>query len=221
MSDFPDPVSLIVLLAAVAVVPFIAVMCTSYIKLVVVLGLVRNALGTQNIPPNLAMNGIAIVLTIYIMAPVARSAFDILRADPPQVNDLSALSASAGRVAEPFRRFLEARTPAEDRAFFVSATSRLWPPEQAAEVTERDFLVLIPAFTTTGLTEAFRIGFLLFLPFLVVDLVIANILTAMGMSMLSPTTISLPFKIFLFVMVDGWHKLIEGLVMTYTGAGVP
>ena len=217
MSGLPDPVTLIVLLASVAVLPFIAVMCTTYIKLVVVLGLVRNALGVQSIPPNLALNGIAIVLTVYIMAPVARASFDAVKDNPPALNDLTAMGQSLQAAAEPFRGFLLSQTNGRERAFFVGAARRLWPPQQVANLTDRDFFVLVPAFTTSELTEAFKIGFLLFLPFVVIDLVVSNILLAMGMMMVSPMTISLPFKLFLFVVVDGWQKLIEGLVLSYAG----
>lgn len=221
MNGLPDPVSLIVLLAAVAIVPFIAVMCTTYIKIVVVMGLIRNALGVQSIPPNLAMNGIAIVLTVYIMAPVARASFDAVKDNPPSLSDLGAVAETVSAAAEPFRAFLERNTSPRERAFFVNAARRLWPPQQAAELTDRDFIVLVPAFTTSELTEAFKLGFLLFLPFVVIDLVVSNILLAMGMMMVSPMTISLPFKLFLFVVIDGWQKLIEGLVLSYAVPAPP
>jgi type III secretion protein R len=215
VSGLPNPVTLIVLLAGVAVIPFVAIMCTTYVKLVVVLGLVRNALGVQTIPPNLALNGIAIVLSVYIMAPIARASFDAVKDNPPNISDLTEVSNAVQAAAEPFRKFLQQQTVARERIFFLGAAHRLWPPQQAEALTENDFLVLVPAFTTSELTEAFKIGFLLFLPFVVIDLVVSNILLAMGMMMVSPMTISLPFKLFLFVVVDGWQKLIEGLVLSY------
>ena len=192
MSGLPDPVTLIVLLAGIAVVPFVAVMCTTYVKLVVVLGLVRNALGVQSIPPNLALNGIAIVLSVYIMAPVARASLDAVKDHPPTLSDLHAVGEAVQAASGPFRTFLEAQTEPRERAFFVTAARRLWPPQQAAELTDRDLLVLVPAFTTSELTDAFKLGFLLFLPFVVIDLVVSNILLAMGMMMVSPMTISRP-----------------------------
>ncbi|MBL6080031.1 type III secretion system export apparatus subunit SctR [Belnapia sp. T18] len=211
----PNPVSLIVLLGALALVPFVAILTTTYLKLVVVMGLVRNALGVQNVPPNMALNGIAIVLTLYIMAPVGHQAYDAVRDRPVAMSDLQALAGLASDAAEPFRAFLDRNTKPADRIFFVNTAQRLWPPELAVGVTDRDFLVLVPAFTTAELTAAFRIGFLLFLPFIVVDLVVSNILLAMGMNMVSPMTISLPFKLFLFVVVNGWEALIQGLVLSY------
>jgi type III secretion protein R len=221
VNGLPDPVTLIVLLGALAVVPFVAVMCTTYVKLVVVLGLVRNALGVQSIPPNLALNGIAIVLSVYIMAPVLRASWDVVRETPPALSDLRTIGDAVEKAAEPWREFLLRHTTTRERVFFVQAARRLWPPEQAAGVTDRDFLVLVPAFITSELTEAFKLGFLLFLPFVVIDLVVSNILLAMGMMMVSPMTISLPFKLFLFVVVDGWQRLIEGLVLTYSGPAPP
>jgi type III secretion protein R len=167
------------------------------------------------------MNGIAIVLTVYIMAPVARASFDAVKDNPPSLSDLGAVAETVSAAAEPFRAFLERNTSPRERAFFVNAARRLWPPQQAAELTDRDFIVLVPAFTTSELTEAFKLGFLLFLPFVVIDLVVSNILLAMGMMMVSPMTISLPFKLFLFVVIDGWQKLIEGLVLSYAVPAPP
>lgn len=213
----PDPVSLMVLLAAVGIVPFIAIMTTTYVKLVVVLGLVRNALGVQNVPPNMALNGIAIVLSVYVMAPVARAAYDAVRERPVVMSDLRAVGDVAVAGAEPFREFLARHTAQSDRTFFIESARQLWPADQAAGVKESDLMVLVPAFTTAELTSAFKIGFLLFLPFIVIDLIVSNILLAMGMMMVSPMTISLPFKLFLFVVVNGWQELIHGLVLSYAG----
>jgi type III secretion protein R len=217
VTGVPSPLTLLVLLVGVAVIPFIAIMATTYVKLVVVLGLVRNALGVQNLPPNMALNGIAIVLSVYIMLPVGRSAYDQVRDRPLDFGDLRQIGEFASAGAEPFRQFLEQHTAPDERNFFVHATSHLWPPDQAAKVSEHDLFVLVPAFTTAELTSAFRIGFLLFLPFIVVDLIVSNILLAMGMMMVSPMTISLPFKLFLFVVINGWQELIHGLVMSYSG----
>ncbi|CCB66679.1 type III secretion system export apparatus subunit SctR [Hyphomicrobium sp. MC1] len=213
----PDPATLIVLLTAVALLPFIAIMATTYVKLVVVLGLVRNALGVQNVPPNMALNGIAIILTVYIMAPVAIASYQAVRDRPVDTRNMESLADIARDGAKPFLHFLERNTTPADRAFFVDTTHRLWPKDQADSVTDHDILVLVPAFTTAELTKAFKAGFLLFLPFIVIDLIVSNILLAMGMMMVSPMTISLPFKLFLFVIVNGWQKLIQGLVLSYAG----
>ena len=118
-------------------------------------------------------------------------------------------------LKEPLRDFLIKHSSPRERAFFLQTAQKNLPAERAAQLTERDFVIVVPAFTVSELSAAFQIGFLIFLPFLIVDLIIANILMAMGMMMLSPTTISLPFKLLLFVLVDGWVKLSHGLVLSY------
>ncbi len=117
---------------------------------------------------------------------------------------------------EPLRGFLIKHSSDGERAFFLRSAQRLLPPERRAALHVDDFIVVIPAFTVSELTAAFQIGFLIFLPFLVIDLVVSNILLALGMMMLSPTTVSLPFKLLLFVLIDGWAKLVHGLVLTYS-----
>ncbi|WP_426441419.1 type III secretion system export apparatus subunit SctR [Bradyrhizobium genosp. P] len=219
MNRLPDPVTLMVLMGAIAVIPFLAITVTSYVKLIVVLGLVRNALGLQNIPPNMALNAIAILLSVYIMQPVAKSVYEILRDKPIASENLGELVGTIAAAAEPVRDFLMKHTSQTKRQFFLTATRKLWSKDDSAVVTDHDFLVLIPAFLTSELEDAFKIGCLLFLPFIVVDLVISNILLAMGMMMVSPMTISLPFKLFLFVAVNGWQRLIHGLVLSYAGPG--
>ncbi len=215
MNGMPDPAVLIPALALLTLVPFIAVMTTSFVKLVVVLSLVRNALGVQQIPPNMALHGLALILTFYIMAPVVLhikgtlAEADFKQADAAQLQQL--LEQGGG----PLKGFLLKHSEARERAFFVRTARALWPEAQALTVSEDNFLVLIPAFTVTELTAAFKIGFLLYLPFIAIDLIISNILLAMGMMMVSPMTISLPFKLLLFVLLDGWTRLIHGLVLTY------
>ncbi|UOF17632.1 hypothetical protein IEQ11_00955 [Lysobacter capsici] len=118
---------------------------------------------------------------------------------------------------EPLRAFLIKHSSDAERAFFLRSAQRLLPPNARADISVNDFLVVIPAFTVSELTAAFQIGFLIFLPFLIIDLVVSNILLSLGMMMLSPTTVSLPFKLLLFVLIGGWAKLVHGLVLTYGG----
>jgi type III secretion protein R len=216
MTELPDPLTLIVVLGALALVPFLAVMVTSFVKLMVVFSLVRNALGIQQIPPNMALNGLALILTIYIMAPVFYDVYDRLKTDPINFKDSASLITALDHAQGPFRAFLLRNTGESERAFFTRAAKDLWPPERAEAVTDQDLLILVPAFTTSELTSAFQVGFLLYLPFIAIDLIVSNILLAMGMMMVSPMTISLPFKLFLFVAVDGWQRLIHGLVQSYS-----
>ena len=210
-----SPASALVTVILLALAPFVAVMVTSFTKIVVVLNLLRNALGIQQIPPNLVLNGLALVLSIYVMYPVIQEI-------NTQVADMENIGAStdslldAANVAkEPLRDFLIKHADSRERDFFLSTIKRMLPEERANEVRSTDFIIIIPAFTISELTVAFKIGFLIFLPFIIIDLVISNILMAMGMMMLSPTTVSLPFKLLLFVLIDGWIKLSHGLVLTY------
>ncbi|MGM9482137.1 type III secretion system export apparatus subunit SctR [Roseateles sp. NT4] len=210
------PASALITVILLALAPFVAVMVTSFTKLVVVLSLLRNAMGLQQVPPNVVMNGLALVLSIYVMYPVGVEMQESLAAAPTTAKaSTSQMLAAADTAKEPLREFLIKHSRPLERAFFLKTAQRSLKPEQAKELSERDFLVIVPAFTVSELTVAFEIGFLIFLPFLVIDLVISNILMAMGMQMLSPTTVSLPFKLLLFVLIDGWVKLTHGLVLTY------
>jgi type III secretion protein R len=210
------PGSALVVVIALALAPFFAVMVTSFTKIVVVFSLLRNALGLQQVPPNIVLNGLSLVLTLYVMFPVMQKMQDAA-ATPLAVATQSTtnLFETAGRAQEPLREFLIKHSSMRERAFFLKTAQRVADPIRAAQMTHRDMIIVIPAFVVRELSQAFQIGFLIFLPFLVIDLVVSNILLAMGMMMLSPTTISLPFKLLLFVLVDGWVKLSHGLVLSY------
>ncbi len=364
--DFSNfsPALVLVTVVALALAPFVAVMVTSFTKIVVVLSLLRNALGLQQVPPNVVINGLAIVLSIYVMYPVILDTTAAVNGLPPVTQQVSpaapgapqgaaaprtatptspatavaatvspevaaaaranaaaqgaaalpatppaadaptspaaadaqaaeaaaasaatrgpqfanvqgtpgaaapAASAAAGtapavpatqapldptstaartRVVvpgqptpirnlsltggrpldmnrlmemfdagkEPLRKFLIQHSNDAERAFFLRSAQRLLPPASRNQIGVNDFIVVVPAFTVSELTAAFQIGFLIYLPFLIIDLVISNILLALGMMMMSPTTVSLPFKLLLFVLIDGWAKLVHGLVLTY------
>jgi type III secretion protein R len=214
-----SPALILVTVVSLALAPFVAVMVTSFTKLVVVLSLLRNALGLQQVPPNVVVNGLAIILSIHIMYPVMLDSYNAVdqraASEPKAKFDVRRLLDLAQSGREPLRGFLVKHSSATERAFFLRTVKRLLPPDKAADIAPEDFVVVVPAFTVTELTAAFQIGFLVFLPFLVIDLIVANILLALGMMMLSPTTVSLPFKLMLFVFLDGWSKLIHGLVLTY------
>jgi type III secretion protein R len=215
------PGSALVVVVALAIAPFFAVMVTSFTKIVVVLSLLRNALGLQQVPPNIVLNGLSLILTMYVMYPVGQQ----MQAQIQQNQSVAAGSAIAGSTGtmltavdagkEPLRAFLIKHSSPTERGFFLRTAQRVGNSEVASTMTDRDFIVVVPSFVVRELSLAFQIGFLIFLPFLVIDLVISNILLAMGMMMLSPTTISLPFKLLLFVLVDGWVKLSHGLVLSY------
>jgi type III secretion protein R len=208
------PGSALVTVILIALAPFFAVMVTSFTKIVVVLSLVRNALGLQQVPPNLVLNGLALILSLYVMYPTMQQ-MQAASGEESVPTETAQLFAAADRAKEPLRAFLIRHSDEGERAFFVRTGQRIAQQTNTTPAQPTDFIVLIPAFVVKELTIAFQIGFLIFLPFLVIDLVISNILLAMGMMMLSPVTISLPFKLLLFVLVDGWVKISHGLVLSY------
>jgi len=236
-----DPFSLIVLLVGLSLLPFVAMIATSYLKIVVVMSLIRNALGIQSIPPNMVLNALAMILTFYIMAPIVSESWSIAQKElskqavsasgsaqqpnhqttkPPNQNQqpaaLSINTEAIGKAAEPFRKFLSEHTAARERAFFINTAETLWGKDgKPAIVDPESFYILLPSFCVSELTKSFQIGFLVYLPFIAIDIIVSNILLAMGMMMVSPVTISLPFKLLLFVMVNGWTLLIQGLVRGY------
>lgn len=212
-----DPVSLLLVLMAMGIVPFAAMVITSYSKIVIVLTLLRNALGVQQVPPSTVINGVAIILSCYIMAPIAMEAGDRIRnIEPrPEYTASQQMLNATGAAYEPFRRFLQKHADEREKAFFVKSALAIWPKERAEKLSKDDLLVLAPAFLLTELTAAFKIGFLIYLAFTVVDLVIANVLLSMGLSQVTPTNVAIPFKLLLFVALDGWARLVHGLVLTY------
>ena len=210
-----NPLTIVVLLVALSLAPFLILLVSSFVKMVIVMNLVRNALGVQQVPPNMVLNGLAIMLSIYVMFPVIKETG--LRAGTIKLefDSIAKIKEVAQTLQEPIKGFLKEHTNNVNKSFFVKAAGKLWPAADAAALSEDSLMVLVPAFTVTELTEAFQIGFLLYLPFIVIDLIVSNILLALGMMMVSPMTISLPFKLMLFVIVNGWTKLVHGLVLTY------
>jgi type III secretion protein R len=215
-SGTPDPVVVLLTLGLLALAPFMAIMVTSFAKLVIVLALVRNALGLQQIPPNLVLNGLALVLSMYIMAPLG---LQIMSGAEQRLAggglNSKALFEIIKDTRDPLRQFLGKHAQPREREFFVKSAEKLWPEEQAKALKNDDLMVLVPAFTVSELTAAFKIGFIIYLAFVIVDLVVANVLVALGMMMFSPTVVSVPLKLLLFVLLDGWAKLIHGLILTY------
>ncbi len=221
-NETANPVVLIIVIGALALAPFGLIMLTSFVKIAVVLSILRNALGTQQVPPNQVITGVALILTIFIMAPVAEK----MRAEAGDIDNSEAIFSevsvktlfeSSQRGKEPLRDFLLRHTHESNQKMFFQLAQKMAQRNgtDPYQIKPIDFRVIIPGFVTSQLTEAFKIGFFLFIPFLVIDMVVANILQAMGMFMLSPTIISLPFKLLLFVMIDGWVLLVKNLVLGY------
>ncbi|WNG29510.1 EscR/YscR/HrcR family type III secretion system export apparatus protein [Cystobacter fuscus] len=215
MSFAGTPLSMMGMLAVMSLLPFAVLMLTSFSKIAVVLSLARSAMGTQQAPPTLVLTGLAAVLSGHIMAPVMERMYDAGQAVYEDMGSGARILEGAGTVTEPLRAFLIKHGSPEERARLVDLARELRPPEEAERVHEESLFVVIPAFVLTELKEAFQIGFLVFLPFLVLDMVVANVLLALGMQSLSPSQVSLPFKILLFVAVDGWSLLARGLILGY------
>lgn len=216
------PLVLMIALAALGLAPFALMMVTSFVKISVVLSIVRTAMGTQQIPPTQVITGLAIILTVYIMAPVGQEMYRVADADGfrnkaglMDSKNIDQMFEAAKRAKEPLRAFLMKKVTTKDRSLFFSLALKMRKVEDRQGIEDKDFLILVPAFVVSELKEAFQIGFLLFVPFIVIDIVVANILLALGMQMLSPTTISMPFKLLLFVMIDGWYLISKGLVVGY------
>ncbi len=218
-----QPVLAFMAIAALSIAPFVLLLLTSFVKIAVVLGILKSALGAAQIPPSQVVTGLALILTLYVMAPTGERMFKAAEADLGRgsgaellsVSSLEALGTAVGKAKEPLREFLLRQTSPTDRLLFYQLSLRMRSPADGASVTEHDFLVIAPAFLASELRRSFEIGFLILIPFLVVDLVVANLLAALGMNMLSPTSVSLPFKLLLFVIVDGWQLLLRGLIESY------
>jgi type III secretion protein R len=216
--------SLTTLLAigALALLPLLLIAATSFAKLAVVLTLVRNALGASEIPSAAIITALAAILSVYVMAPVAtqmaeRSAPAAVRVDmrdPLSVGSRGALLEAISAASEPLAGFLERNAGAAEKKLFLDLARRARSGDPGSDVAG-DLFVVLPAFLITELKEAFQIGLLVLLPFVIIDLVVGSILVAVGMSTLSPAVIALPFKLLLFVLVNGWYVLSEALVSGY------
>lgn len=211
----PNLLGLLVVTTALGFLVLAVITMTSFVKLSVVMFLLRNALGVQQAPPNIVLYGIALVLTAFVTAPTARTLYTSVVAEPAEYRTFGDWVALAGRAEAPLREHLQRYTQPAEREFFLSATQQLWPEDMRGTASADDIAVLVPSFLTSELKRAFEIGFLLYLPFVTIDLVITTVLMAMGMSMVQPATIAVPLKLFLFVVVEGWTRLLHGLVLSY------
>ena len=211
-------------ISILALSPFIIMIMTSFLKIVIVLSLLRSALGVQQAPPNQIINGIALMLSLFVMYPTAVKMYDAATkatADMQAPESILSESSStyiitiANEAKEPLRDFLKINSSVKHQGLFYRIAYRVMPENYRDTLKPDDFMIVVPAYITSQLKDAFEIGVLIYIPFFVIDLVTSNILLAMGMMMLSPVTISMPLKLFLLVMLDGWTLLIEGLVNTF------
>lgn len=207
--QFSNSVQLILALALISLIPFFLISVTSFLRIIIVFALLRTAVGTQQVPPNSVLIGLALFMTVFIMSPVWQ-----------EVNRTAIIPYNEGKISQvkafeiamkPLSQFMLRQTREKDLALFVQF-SKIKPPKTIEEIP---IYVLIPSFMISELKTAFQIGFLLFIPFLIIDLVVANILLSLGMFMLSPVMVSLPFKVLLFVLVDGWNLITRGLLLSF------
>jgi flagellar biosynthetic protein FliP len=205
-------VQIVMLITILSLAPSILVMVTSFTRIVVVLSLLRTAIGLQTAPPNSVMISLAMFLTAFIMAPTLQTAYQ--EAIQPLIEDNITLEQAFDRGSRPFHAFMRTQVREKDLALFLDLAQQE-VPDNPEDISLR---VLIPSFMISELRRAFEIGFLLFVPFIVIDLVVASVLMSMGMMMLPPIIISLPFKLVFFVLVDGWHLVAGSLVQSF-GAG--
>ncbi len=211
-----NPISLISFFTILSFLPIIVILTTSFVKMSMVLLLARESLGTQQIPPNIVIYCISLILSFYVMAPVYQNSYDALTTDMSKPNiSCQDLVNDFNVSSEPLKSFLQKHTPQEQNQFFFHALNKFWSPQMMTAVHPDSLLVLIPGFMISELTKAFKIGFLIYLPSVVIDILVSNILVAMGMMMMSPVTISLPIKILLFIALNGWDRLIHALLNSY------
>jgi len=201
--------NVVVLLGSIGFIPFFLMSTTSFLRTVIVLSMIRQAIGTQQAPPNMVITGLALFLTIFIMTPVLQQV-NQLAIEPYSRGEITQVQAFE-RGAKPFKAFMLKHTREKDLQLFIRYSQAPAP----ATYNDISIFVLIPSFIISELRAAFQIGFVLFIPFIVIDLIVSNVLLSLGMFMLSPAMISLPFKILLFVLADGWNLIIQGLLVSY------
>lgn len=202
-------VQLLLLLTVLSLAPSIIILLTSFTRIVIVLSFVRTALATQQMPPNQVIVGLALFLTFFIMAPTFQEVND--KALTPLFNEEITLEEAYDNASLPLKEFMSKHTRQKDLALFLNY-SKAEAPESIEDIP---LTTLVPAFAISELKTAFQIGFMIFIPFLVIDMVVASILMSMGMMMLPPVMISLPFKILLFIMVDGWYLVVKSLLESF------
>jgi flagellar biosynthesis protein FliP len=208
IKDINPVLQMLIVMTVFSLLPFVFTCMTSFLRFVIVFSMLKTALGTQQVPPGIVIIGLTMILTFYTMGPVFQNMYDV---GEPVYRKSGDIVKTIDAGSKPLKEFMMKQTRESDLAFFVEL-SRKTPPKSPEEIT---IWQVAPAFIISELKTAFEIGFIVFVPFIVLDLVVANILLALGMFMLSPTIISLPFKLLIFIAVDGWALIVQGLVSSY------
>jgi type III secretion protein R len=212
-----DVVSFSILLAMLSFIPMLVVTTTSFLKISLVLLVLRNAVGVQQVPPTLAIYGISLALSVFIMAPTVQEIGKrVMSIDmSSNASRTTPLLQHLGSAFDPLRDFMTKTSRPEHRELFLNSAKKLWPKDIAKEATATDALILIPAHVVSELQAGYEIGFLIYIPFVVIDLIVSNLLMALGMQQVSPQTITVPLKLLLFTLVEGWAKLLNALALSY------
>lgn len=208
VKDLNPTFQLLILMAILTVLPMGFLTMTSFLRFIIVFSILKTALGTQQVPPGMVLVGLSVILTMYTMSPVFS---DMYQAGYKPYKETGSVALTLVEGVKPLKMFMMKQTRQKDVAFFIEAMDNK-PPETPDDI---NLFQVAPAYIISEMTTAFEIGFLIFIPFLVIDLIVANILLALGMFMLSPTIISLPFKLLIFIAVDGWGLIVHGLVNSF------
>ncbi len=208
-------VQLLLLMTVLSLAPAILVVVTSFTRIIIVFSLLRSAMGTQQTPPNVVLISLALFMTAFIMSPTIKEAYE--QGVTPLIDEQIDEEEAYDEITTPFHTFMMSQVREEDLQLFIDLSRSEIP----AELADTPIQVLIPAFIISELRRAFEIGFLIFIPFVIIDMIVASILMSMGMMMLPPVLISLPFKLIFFVMVDGWHLLVGSLIQSFGSGGAP
>ncbi|MDD3149694.1 MAG: flagellar type III secretion system pore protein FliP [Candidatus Gastranaerophilales bacterium] len=208
LTNLSPPLQLLIAMASLSLLPFMFLCMTSFLRFIVVFSILKTALGTQQVPPSMVIIGLSLILTFYTMSPVFSQMYE---AGYKPYKETGSIVLALSEGSRPLKNFMLRQTREDDVAFFIEM-SKGKPPQTPDEIT---LFQAAPAYIVSELKSSFEIGFIIFIPFIVLDLVVANVLLALGMFMLSPTIISLPFKLLIFIAVDGWSLIVNGLVKSF------
>lgn len=215
MSEFLSPAFVIAVAVVLGVLPTLTVVTTSFLKIAIILNILRNAFGTQQVPPTFAINGIAFVLTLFIMAPTLLEAFTIAEQTEVDLARLDSLLVGAKLVSAPLIEFMMNNARPQEFNLFSDLRQDLWSPRVQERFDENGFFIVAPAFILSEVRAAFEIGFLIYIPFIIIDMVGSSILISLGMQTVNPNVVTIPIKLLLFVFIDGWTNLTDSLIKGY------
>jgi type III secretion protein R len=210
-----NSVSIIILIILAGALPFLAVTITAFAKISIVLFIVRSALGVQQAPPNIVMYSISLILSLYVAMPVLGDMYHQLEIRDFDFQNVDDWMEAATAATVPLKAFLSSHTDPTQSAFFRDSATTIWGDKYGSHADPNSLMIMVPSFLLTELTKAFEIGFLLYLPFMAIDIIVTTVLVALGMMMVSPTVISIPFKLMLFIFLDAWTKIAHGLILSY------